>query len=61
LEFCHRLGLLEAISEGCPPAPGEVLMRDSVLLAELVEGTFHVRAHPDPRKGSGVFSAFDLE
>lgn len=60
LERFPGRGLLEAIGEGCPPASGEVVMRASMLLAQVVDGTFHVTARPDPRKGSDVFSALDL-
>ncbi len=53
-------GLLEAIGEGMPPAPGEVVLRASLLSAEERDGAFTVTHRPDPRHGESGLAALDL-
>jgi 2,3-bisphosphoglycerate-independent phosphoglycerate mutase len=53
-------GLLEAIGEGMPPEPGEVVLRASLLSAEESGGAFTVTHRPDPRHGECGLADIDL-
>jgi len=54
-------GLLEAHGEGIELAPGEVVMRVNMLLAEDRAGGYLVTARPDPREGFDAFAGLDLD
>lgn len=54
-------GLLEAHGEGIELAPGEVVMRASMLLAEEHDVGYLVTARPDPREGFDAFAGLDLD
>lgn len=54
-------GLLEARGEGIELAPGHVVMRANMLLAEDRDGTYLVTARPDPREGFDAFAGLDLD
>jgi 2,3-bisphosphoglycerate-independent phosphoglycerate mutase len=54
-------GLLEAIGEGMPPAPGEIVLRASLLTAEENASGFTVTHRPDPRRGESTLAGVDLD
>jgi len=54
-------GLLEAHGEGIELAPGEVVMRANMLLAEDRDDGYLVTARPDPREGFDAFAGLDLD
>jgi 2,3-bisphosphoglycerate-independent phosphoglycerate mutase len=54
-------GLLEAMGEGMTPAPGEVVFRANLLLAEESGTGWRVTARHDPRLGPDVLGALDLD
>ncbi len=49
-EFPGR-GLLEALGEGLPPAPGEVVLRANLARVSEREGVLWIEERPDPREG----------
>ncbi len=54
-------GLLEAIGEGMPPAPGEIVLRASLLSAEEGATGFTVTHRPDPRRGEAMLAGIALD
>ncbi|MCX8007457.1 MAG: alkaline phosphatase family protein [Coriobacteriia bacterium] len=54
-------GLLEALGEGVPPQPGEVVLRASFARVTDRGGVFWIDERPDPRHGSIDLAGVDLD
>lgn len=54
-------GLFEALGEGHPPAPGEIVCRVNFARCEEREGAVWVTERPDPREGAPVNADIDLD
>lgn len=54
-------GLLEAVGEGMPPTPGEIVLRANLLSAGESADGFTVTHRPDPRSGEAALAGADLD
>jgi len=54
-------GLLEALGEGVPPEPGEIVLRASFAKVEERDGAYWIVERPDPRTGAIDLSGIDLD
>jgi 2,3-bisphosphoglycerate-independent phosphoglycerate mutase len=54
-------GLLEALGEGAPPRPGEVVCRANFVAATPLDGALMIDERPDPRSGPDVNADVDLD
>lgn len=59
-EFPGR-GLLEALGEGLPPEPGEIVLRVNLARASVRAGALWIDERPDPRTGEAGLGAVSLD
>lgn len=54
-------GLLEALGEGLPPGPDEVVLRANLAAVAERDGVFWIEDRPDPRVGEAGLGGVDLD